>query len=206
MAENFNIVPVIAVVILIVIIAIVYFFYIKNIISPTSNTITQHTTTTALQSNSVKSSTTIAPNYTYYNTNITAIDLQWYYSGPVNVSGNTCGGAYFETIPSDLYYSSFTWYGGRSGGGVSPPPRSTYNSVENITLGTLFTSGKGCIVTVTNVVVTTPGFNIVSFIPSIPSTIQSNSSEQIIFELKPPNHNFNGPISIDFYETGEKAS
>lgn len=217
MAENFNIVPIILVIVLIIALVAVYFLFIKGAYltgkSPAaSNAVSSHTTSqitsTILQG---QGSTTVGTNALaaqLATINITAINLEWYYTGPASIQNAVCGGADFKSEPGNYYYSSFYWGGGHTGGGAAPPvePAIGYNTTSNVSFGAVLYSGKHCSITVTAINTSTPGFNVTMRVPSTPFSIQQNSSAEVLFTVEFPQHNFKGPLSINFYETGKAAT
>lgn len=206
--EPRNMRPVIMAVVAIAIIGILSFFIVGRLGKQTAGT----ASSTVPQKPLLLGKTT-APASLYISNaivNITAINLEWHYTGPSNVSGTVCGGAEFMTNanPYNYYENSFTWAGGSSAGGVVYPTEYQNTYAENSTLSfvLILNSGKYCTVTLNRVVLSTSGFSVASSVPPLPLTVAENSSEEVLLNIHTPSQYFMGPISINFYETGAAAA
>jgi hypothetical protein len=109
--------------------------------------------------------------------NFYTVNLEYVYTGPAKVNNVTCGYRTYEytSSQSDRLNGSETFY-------------LQYSE-----------SSSGCPMSIYNVTVDTPGFAISSTVPYLPLSIPVSSTAQLQLNMRTPQQNFYGPLSITIY-------
>lgn len=94
--------------------------------------------------------------------------------------------------------SSKVEFGG-SVSGFNATPGSTYLETFSITLGSAFPAEN-----FTSIQTNTTGFNIIGVSPALPIRVNSGQSQQFTLQIKTPNSNYSGALSIIEYYNAPK--
>ena len=120
------------------------------------------------------STTTVPTTVNFYNTNV-----KYIYTGGISYNGNNCT------------YSSYEYTSGQAG--IVNGSTEFYLSYQE--------SSTVCPMVIYNVTVTTPGFTLVGTVPQLPFNIPASSSALIQLNIRSPEQNFYGPLSVTIYYT-----
>ncbi len=142
-------------------------------ISKGSNTIFVPTNSAAGSTSTILVTTTVPALPVPYRVSIDNIDLTLNYSGPPVKGDVTCD---VESKSQVVNYHRYL-------------TNSTF--LMNITF-----TDAGCAETITDIYTTTPGFEVVSVVPSLPLQMPASSQSYFDIRLFVQNKNFSGPLSI----------
>lgn len=161
----------IAAILIAVIAAIILIYYLSASSHPSSKGATTYTGALS----TVAGTTSIPAVVQFYD-----INLQYDFSGAEIQNGVNCT------------YTSYAYIDGSQ--------NQIVNGSETFYLHYQISSTM-CPMTITGIGINTTGFSLVSTVPTLPLTIPKNSQAQLQLQLKAPNVNFYGPLSVVIYYT-----
>lgn len=135
-----------------------------------SHSASKGSSNTVVTTGSVSSTTSIPAVVQFY-----AVNVQYVYTGPLSINGTNCT------------YSSYTYIDNSQG--------QTLNGSQTFVL-TYQPSSTICPMTITNIESNTGGFGLLSTVPAMPLYLPPNSQAQLQINMRAPNINFYGPITI----------
>ena len=143
-------------------------------IKPSTPLVPNSPTTSIAPTTTIPASTTTIPPAPLAIVTINNINLIYNYTGPASFAGQQCN----TPKKSNALYGTTSYTGGA---------KFYFNT-------TIYTSA--CNYTITAITTPTPGFKIVSIIPSVPTTVSPISTEYFEVQIVTPKANFTGPLNI----------